>query len=215
MFLSNRWLAVDKEDGLLECMVPSATKKDLASFSHLFYSKTRKDMSDSNLWVSLVSRPTRSRFTRVQRLASGLALLFATMIANAMWYRTDENLENVQLVHLGPFTFTPQQVWISLASSFVSLPVSILIVTLFKRSAGKRRKPGSGVAKAKYRKASGGELSTTAGSDVSGAHGYLGEELDEDLVNTDTKPAKRLSVPTVQARLGDSPEVKSLAFLPS
>jgi hypothetical protein len=88
---------VDREDGNLECFIPAASEQDLTSFQYLFSSTTRDDMSDGHLWFSLVSRPTRSRFTRVQRLSAGLALLFATMIANAMWYRSDDNVENKQV----------------------------------------------------------------------------------------------------------------------
>ena len=43
--------------------------------------------------------------------------------------------ENTENLTLGPFTFTPQQVFISIASSLVSLPVSLLIVILFRKAA--------------------------------------------------------------------------------
>ena len=44
-------------------------------------------MTDDHLWISIMSRPTKSSFTRLQRLTCGVSLLFSTMIANAMFYR--------------------------------------------------------------------------------------------------------------------------------
>lgn len=85
VFISDQWLAVDFGDGQIERLLPAASREELVNFQYLFYSSTKKDMTDGYLWFSLVSRPTRSRFTRVQRLSCCLALLFATMIANAMW----------------------------------------------------------------------------------------------------------------------------------
>ena len=141
--MCDRWFAVDKDDGQLERLIPSATKEDLENFQHVFYSTSKQEMSDGNLWVSLIARPTRSRFTRVQRLSCCLALLFTTMIANAMWYRSEETVDSPQNVHLGPFTFSPTQIYISVVSSLISIPISVLIVTLFRKSAPKPQKKKS------------------------------------------------------------------------
>ena len=100
-------------------------------------------MSDGHIWFSLLSRPTRSKFTRVQRLSACLALLFSSMIASAMWYKTEEAVEGAQNVHIGPFNFSPQQLYISIASSVVSVPVSILIIALFRKAAAKPKKQTS------------------------------------------------------------------------
>ncbi|ELT88583.1 hypothetical protein CAPTEDRAFT_89312, partial [Capitella teleta] len=105
IFLSSQWLAIDQADGELQRTLVSASSADLANFQYLFYSKTRNGMSDGHLWFSLLSRPTRSRFTRVQRLSCCLALLFTTMIANAMWYRTEESVASPPLPSLDSSPF--------------------------------------------------------------------------------------------------------------
>ena len=50
-------------------------------------------------------------------------------------------MDNSEAVTLGPLSFTPQQVFVSLASSLISLPVSILIVFLFRKAGHKPVKP--------------------------------------------------------------------------
>ena len=83
---------------MIERTIPAATEEDLRDFGHLFISTTKHDMFDGHLWLSVVSRPSRSHFTRVQRLACGASLLYLTMIANAMFYRSAENVEGTKQV---------------------------------------------------------------------------------------------------------------------
>lgn len=109
----------------------------MSAFGHLFFSKTRKDLTDGHLWFSVVSRPQHSTFTRAQRLSCCLSLLFMTMITNCMWYKTDSNKNDgdiSQNVHLGPFTFSSQEFFTSLFGTLIVVPLNLLIVTLFRKS---------------------------------------------------------------------------------
>lgn len=134
MFICDHWLALDKEDGEIERLVPVAGSEEIAQFGHMFYMKTRQDVTDGHLWVSVFSRPTKSTFTRVQRLSCCLSLLFTTMITNAMWYKTTDDSQNQQNVHLGPFVFSSQEFFTSLMGSLIVIPVNLLIITFFKKS---------------------------------------------------------------------------------
>ncbi len=40
--MCNKWLSVDREDGCIERLLPSATEKDVANFEYLFFTTTRK-----------------------------------------------------------------------------------------------------------------------------------------------------------------------------
>lgn len=57
VFLCNRWLAVDRDDGQIERLLPVATAEDLKKFHFLFQATTRKDMTDEHLWFSLACVP--------------------------------------------------------------------------------------------------------------------------------------------------------------
>jgi len=51
-------------------------------------------MFDDHLWLSVVRRPNKSKFTRVQRLSMCLSTLFLTMIVNAMFFDTSGDTDN-------------------------------------------------------------------------------------------------------------------------
>ena len=79
-------------------------------FKHLFSKSVKKKFFDGHLWFSVFSRPTRSNFTRLQRITCCLSLLFCTMIANAMFYRAEDKNSAKTTVTLGPIKFSLSQV---------------------------------------------------------------------------------------------------------
>ena len=82
-------------DGMVERILPVAGMNDLSAFKHLFSSSVRKKLTNEHLWFSVMSRPTRSNFTRVQRVSCCVSLLFLTMITNCMFFKADDNAEKV------------------------------------------------------------------------------------------------------------------------
>ncbi|XP_052783774.1 polycystic kidney disease protein 1-like 2 [Mya arenaria] len=139
VFLCNRWLAVEEDDGMVDRLLPVAAHEDIASFGNIFYSDTRKRLTDSHLWISVFARPNRSNFTRVQRVSCLFSLLMMSMLASAMFYRAEDNLRNAQGYTLGPFKFTLQEIYTSVVTSILVFPVTILIDQFFRRSKPKER----------------------------------------------------------------------------
>ncbi|KAI8489900.1 hypothetical protein Bbelb_322610 [Branchiostoma belcheri] len=131
-FIFNKWLAVEKDDGLVDRIAPTAGKEELTSFLYLFFTSARQNLSDGHLWLSVFSRPTRSYFTRVQRWSCCVSILFTTMIANAMWYRTDDNVGTTTSLRLGPLEFTLHQLWVSVMSTLTVIPVNVMLVQIFR-----------------------------------------------------------------------------------
>ena len=93
---------MEEDDGQVDRIVPVAGMKDLTSFKHLFNGSVRKKMANDHIWVSVLSRPTRSNFTRVQRVSCCVALLFLTMITNCMFFRGDaeQSQEKVEAINV-------------------------------------------------------------------------------------------------------------------
>lgn len=87
----NDWLAVDQSDGAISRVLPVASEQELRSFENIFLAKTARDLTDGHLWFSIVSRPPRSNFTRMQRVSCCLCLLLSTMLSNAMFYRVTDD----------------------------------------------------------------------------------------------------------------------------
>ncbi|XP_078681615.1 polycystin-1-like protein 2 [Branchiostoma floridae x Branchiostoma belcheri] len=136
-FLCDDWLAVDRSDGLTYRTIPSASETELMSFGHLFFSQTKRNFTDGHIWMSTVSKGISRNFTRVQRLACCLSILFCTMIANAMWYQTEDNVESPAALTIGPISFTLHQMFVSVMSSLTVLPVNLIIVQIFRKTRNK------------------------------------------------------------------------------
>ena len=110
IFLCDQWLAVENDDGMVDRILPVAGLEHLIAFKHLFSSSARKKLANDHLWLSVLSRPTRSNFTRCQRLSCCMSLLYLTMITNAMFFKTDDKAEATTGISIGPFHFTLGQV---------------------------------------------------------------------------------------------------------
>ncbi|XP_026000938.1 polycystic kidney disease protein 1-like 2 isoform X3 [Astatotilapia calliptera] len=130
-FLCNSWLSVDIDDCSLDKIFPAATEMDLKRFSNLFFTKTTKDFNDGHLWISVISRPPSSHFTRVQRVSCCFSLLLCTMLTSIMFYGIPKDPSD-QVMDLGTFEFTWQQFMIGVQSSLIMFPVNILIVSIFR-----------------------------------------------------------------------------------
>lgn len=110
-FVCEKWFAVERGDGQIDRVLPAASKKDLTQFSHLFTKSIKKKFTDGHLWFSVFSRPTKSRFTRLQRISCAMSLLFCSMIANAMFYKAEDKTKaSASAINIGPITFTMSQV---------------------------------------------------------------------------------------------------------
>ncbi|PAA59473.1 hypothetical protein BOX15_Mlig010540g1 [Macrostomum lignano] len=136
-FLCNNWLAVEEGDGQVERILPVSGLADLVAFKQLFSSFVQRKLRNEHLWFSIFSRPTRSAFTRVQRISCCLSLLFLTMITNAMFFKSSDNLEKRTGITIGPITFTLDQLFISVVSTLIVFPPSIIIITFFKKCKAK------------------------------------------------------------------------------
>ncbi|EDO32324.1 predicted protein, partial [Nematostella vectensis] len=131
IFMCSRWLALEKDDGLVDRVLLVSTVAELKNFKTLFNTKVSNDLFDGHLWMSVVKKPPRSPFTRVQRLTCCMSLLFTTMMTSAMFFNIGGD-PDTSTVSLGPLTFSVRQLIIGIQSSFIALPVNILVVQIFR-----------------------------------------------------------------------------------
>ncbi|XP_070552314.1 polycystin family receptor for egg jelly-like [Ptychodera flava] len=103
-------------------------------FAHLLSSHIRIQVYDEYMWGSLMTRQMPSNFTRVQRLSCCAAMLCLAMIVNAMFYGTENRVQSTKTLDFGSQSLSFGTAYIALISSLVTLPVSITMVTLFKKS---------------------------------------------------------------------------------
>nr|XP_006815503.1 PREDICTED: polycystic kidney disease protein 1-like 2-like [Saccoglossus kowalevskii] len=134
VFLCDRWLAVEEDDGRIRRHLRVTNEREMKNFNHLFASNARAEFTDGHIWFSIVSRPTRSHFTRVQRLSCCLSLLYTAMIANCMWYKAEGSDLYQNIIDVGPFSFTWHSIYVGFMSSLVVFPVNIVLIQLFRKS---------------------------------------------------------------------------------
>uniref|UniRef100_H3A0G5 Polycystin 1 like 2/pseudo n=1 Tax=Latimeria chalumnae TaxID=7897 RepID=H3A0G5_LATCH len=130
-FLCNSWLSIDVGDCVLDRVFPVATEAELKQFSNLFFMKTVRDFRDGHLWYSVLSRPPRSSFTRVQRVSCCFSLLLCVMLTSIMFWGVPKDPAE-QKMDLGKIEFTWQEVMIGFESSLLMFPINLLIVQIFR-----------------------------------------------------------------------------------
>ena len=84
-FLADKWLAIDRAEFTSDIKLPVSLVDGDADKFYLLRQGLFNKLKDDHIWWSVFSRPVRSRFTRVQRVAVSMAALYLTMITNAMW----------------------------------------------------------------------------------------------------------------------------------
>ena len=118
----------------IDRLIPVAGKEELTNFNHLFWKKTRKNLTDGHIWFSVVNRPVRSRFTRVQRLTCCISLLFCSMMASIAFYGADDGLK----------TEVQSQIYISLLSfldDLVNQPKNLVQFCFVRHASSSMYKP--------------------------------------------------------------------------
>ena len=128
-FTNTQWLALERGDGRIERMLE--TEQNRIDFNSEVLKRWWKGLTEKHIWVSVIAKPRRNRFTRVQRASCCLSLLLTAMLANAMFYELDGKSENV--IQIGPLKFTWRQVVIGIESALIVAPINILIAFLFKK----------------------------------------------------------------------------------
>ncbi|KAL9976392.1 hypothetical protein ACROYT_G013690 [Oculina patagonica] len=132
-FASSQWLALEREDGRIERMIEQVPNQ--LHFSHEVVKRWWKGLTEMHIWISVVAKARRNRFTRVQRASCCLSVLLTAMLANAMFYKLVSKSE--QGIQLGPLKFSSRQVMIGIKSTLIIAPINILITFLFQKGAGK------------------------------------------------------------------------------
>jgi hypothetical protein len=134
VFICERWFAVELDDGKVERVLPSAGQKERSDLKYLIKKQTKDKLSDSHLWFSLIARPVPNAFGRLDRLTCIFVLLCLTMLTNLMFYGSSGSSLNPNALNIGPFTITPEQIGIGVATNLIVFPVSFIIMQLFRRS---------------------------------------------------------------------------------
>ena len=135
-FPCNTWFALEKGDGKIDRLLTPISYEETQTFMYSLDWRGSQSFSEGHMWLSVVTKPPKSKFTRVQRTTCCLCLLLSAMLVNAFFYKTDQYADPT--IQIGPLKFSWRQVVVGLQSALIVTPVNLLIVAIFKNTAEKR-----------------------------------------------------------------------------
>ena len=90
--------------------------------------------AENHLWMSVFVRPLNSNFTRVQRMACLLGLMYLAMIVSTLILKTPDEVPGMEQVVVGPFRFSMENFLTAFISVAVASPIIMIVSFLFKNS---------------------------------------------------------------------------------
>ena len=135
-FPCNTWFALEKGDGKIDRLLSPISYEETQAFVYSLNWRGSQSFCEGHMWLSVVTKPPKSKFTRFQRTTCCLCLLMSAMLVNAFFYKTDQDA--YPTIQIGPLRFSWRQVVVGLQSALIVTPVNLLIVAIFKNTAEKR-----------------------------------------------------------------------------
>ncbi|KAI4576044.1 hypothetical protein MJT46_001879 [Ovis ammon polii x Ovis aries] len=123
LFMCREWLSIDTSlDRTFQVTPPDKPLKKMDFFLIDFSYK----LGRSHLWFSVFSGVISTPFNRLQRLSCCLAMLLSTLLCNIMFFSLEKEIEAEpqEQKYLRPMV-------IGLESAFITLPVQLVIKSLF------------------------------------------------------------------------------------
>lgn len=132
-FFNQRWLAVEREDGAIDRILPVAGDAQKREIKSLASKQTKTKLTDGHLWISIIAKPAHSSFTRLERTTACFVLMYISMLMNILYYGVSEEIESEGIM-IGPVKITLEQILIGVLSNLITFPPTFIIVQLFRRS---------------------------------------------------------------------------------
>lgn len=104
-FYCQKWLALEKSDGKIERELFVASESEKKFIRYLMKKEANDCIRDHHLWLSVFYRPTRSIFTRLDRITCCFVFHYFSMLLNILYYD-----QNMRLIGLTIFNIKLQQV---------------------------------------------------------------------------------------------------------
>nr|XP_040021045.1 polycystic kidney disease protein 1-like 2 [Gasterosteus aculeatus aculeatus] len=131
-FFCECWLSSDHGDSMTKKTFNAAKSNEITSFRNIFHSRTSNGFRDEHIWVSIVDPPSRSPFTRAQRVSCCMSLLLCTMAINIAFWNIPKDENSPVLFSFGSMQITWQELMVGIQSGLLMFPINILIITIFR-----------------------------------------------------------------------------------
>nr|XP_014285986.1 uncharacterized protein LOC106686902 isoform X2 [Halyomorpha halys] len=189
-FLIEKWLSVysvEKDFRLEWVLIPNVLQE--TDWQNLARENFFVNLRELHLWVSIFVRHPRTAYTRRQRLTVAMCIIMVTMLLAIMFYGAAEKM----VMDDATYSLTTRELVVAIECLLISLPVSIIIATLFKWS---RKKPAKISNKNRKHKEGRkmGEVMADFLKNVLTLDPLMPVELYEDEVPEDLKDSKKRKI---------------------
>ncbi|KAK5874078.1 hypothetical protein PBY51_019056 [Eleginops maclovinus] len=131
-FFCHCWLSDDHGDNMTKKTFNAAKNNEVTSFRNIFQTRTSTGFRDEHIWVSVVDPPSRSPFTRAQRVSCCMSLLLCTMAINIAFWNIPIKEDSPIVFEFGSMQITWQELMVGVQSGLLMFPINILIITIFR-----------------------------------------------------------------------------------
>ena len=108
-FICQKWFAVEKDDGFIDRLLPVSSEKQKTEIMSLIQEEPELTLGDGHLWLSILTSPVQSSFTRLDRLTCCVVLLYLSMLFNILYYNQEQSIKR-GFIQLGPYSISTIQV---------------------------------------------------------------------------------------------------------
>lgn len=128
--MCNSWFDFDSGDNRVDRVLNAQNFEDARSYQDMI----AYTIAEQHMWLSVIVRPIKGNFTRVQRLSCLLGLVYLTMIICTMIVTIPDEETIIYQAVIGPFRFSMENFKAALTAVTVST-IIIIIVSIFFRNA--------------------------------------------------------------------------------
>jgi polycystin 1L2 len=141
-FICEKWLAVEKDNGKIERLLPKSGEAQKLELKYLAKEQTKKNLTDGYLWFSIFSRPLQSTFTRKDRTTNCFVLLFLIVLTSTMFYTfkssSSSSSSKCEGLDLNIACINIAAILISIIINLILFIPTFIILEIFKRSKPKK-----------------------------------------------------------------------------
>ena len=131
LFVYNNWLADDRGPCRRYATLFPSHLAEIGGSTKVSY-LARINLFDSLLFLSIICRPSYSKFTRCQRLCCFMAAFYLNMTISAMWFTVNPPDAVAYNIKLGFITVSYLQIYVGVVSIALTTPLIAALNAVFR-----------------------------------------------------------------------------------
>ncbi|KAL0273142.1 UNVERIFIED_CONTAM: hypothetical protein PYX00_005886 [Menopon gallinae] len=133
-FVVEKWFSLVWGDSEYSREIGVSDDKMMKQLAIIFPVTVDQSFRNGHLWLSIFASDPQNNFTTKERVSVSVCLMLLSMLSSAMFYGIPKRDPSDAIFSRGSFFVTATELWIMLESALVTIPASIILVLLFRKS---------------------------------------------------------------------------------